>query len=46
MFARLQEFKCTCCNRKFVGAEVNQCDYHPQTPLFTVQESTGTYHCC
>jgi hypothetical protein len=28
MFARLQEFRCTHCDKKFIGAEINHCSYH------------------
>lgn len=34
MFARLQEFKCTSCDKKFVGSEINQCSKHPREPTF------------
>ena len=34
MFARLQEFRCTVCNKKFVGAEINHCNSHPCPPKF------------
>ena len=32
MFARLQEFRCTYCDKKFIGAEINHCSYHPNDP--------------
>ena len=34
MFARLQEFRCTGCDKKFIGAEINHCSMHPQPPKF------------
>jgi len=34
MFARLQEFRCTHCDKKFIGAEINHCNYHPEQASF------------
>lgn len=46
MFARLQEFRCTHCDKKFIGAEINHCSYHMGQPKFLFNEVVGTYPCC
>lgn len=46
MFARLQEFRCTCCDKKFIGAEINHCSTHPQKPRFMYGAREGVYPCC
>ena len=46
MFARLQEFRCTHCEVKFIGAEINHCSYHTNEPSFDYGSSIGTYRCC
>lgn len=46
MFARLQEFKCVGCDKKFVGAEMNHCSSHPESPNFLFQENFARYPCC
>ena len=34
MFARLQEFRCCHCDKKFIGAEINHCSMHTEKPKF------------
>ena len=46
MFARLQEFRCTHCDKKFLGAEINHCSYHPKKVNFSFQENLARYPCC
>jgi len=46
MFARLQEFRCTHCDKKFLGAEINHCSYHPSKANFHYQANTARYPCC
>lgn len=46
MFARLQEFRCTCCDKKFIGAEINHCSSHPIDPKFMYGAVEGVYPCC
>jgi len=46
MFARLQEFRCTHCDIKFIGAEINHCSYHPNVPSFPYQSNYGSFPCC
>lgn len=46
MFARLQEFRCNHCDKKFIGAEINHCSMHTEKPKFYYQENSGTYPCC
>lgn len=46
MFARLQEFRCTHCDKKFLGAEINHCSYHPSKVSFNFQANSARYPCC
>ena len=46
MFARLQEFKCTTCDKKFLGAEINHCSYHASKANYSYQENSARYPCC
>ena len=46
MFARLQEFRCTHCDKKFLGAEINHCSYHPSKVTFNYQMNEARYPCC
>ena len=46
MFARLQEFRCTYCDKKFIGAEINHCSLHPKKPIFDCLSNDGKFPCC
>lgn len=46
MFARLQEFRCTQCDKKFIGAEINHCSQHPSHADFQYNQTFGVYPCC
>ena len=39
-------FDCTACGQAFSGSDLNQCCYHPKTPLFTFSSNVGKYPCC
>jgi len=41
IYARLQEFNCTDCNFKFIGAEINHCSYHPVHAKFSFGSNNG-----
>lgn len=46
IYARLQEFNCTECHEKFIGAEINHCSFHPMNAKFSFGVNNGYYPCC
>jgi hypothetical protein len=45
-FACMLEFKCSTCGDRFTGNKMNQCNYHPEPPLFLTGQNQGYYTCC